>query len=246
MVGVVESTLLAVGTAAGARFAGWLTTGGAIAASVLGAVVLAGTGWAGAGALLTFFATSSALTELRRRVQGGTRSSPRRWVQVLANGGVAAAAAVLVKTGDARAWPAMLASLAAANADTWATEVGRLVGRGPRLVTTLRPVAAGTSGGVTLSGLAASGLGAIVVAAWGPHAVTVGVIGWCAALLDSVIGAVLQARFRCGTCGETVETPTHCGGSATRIAGVSFISNDVVNLLATLIGGVAGYVLVAR
>ena len=245
MTGWVESVLLASAPAAFARSAGWLTTGGALAAVVVGACVLVGAGWPGAGALLTFFVTSSLLTVYRKRVQGGTGARPRRWAQVLANGGVAAAAGLMLTAGDERAWPAMLASLASANADTWATELGRLVGRSPRMVTTLRPVPSGTSGAVTLAGLVASAAGAGLVAAWGPSLLTVTAIGWCGALFDSILGATVQARFRCDSCGETVETSLHCGSPAAQVAGARCVTNDAVNLLATLVAGIAGYLLVA-
>lgn len=245
LVGWDSGVALALAAGACARLTGWLTSGGAVAAVLVGGLVLVGAGWLGAGALLTFFVTSSLMTVLRCRVQGGTRARPRRWEQVLANGGVAGAAAAAMLLGDERAWAAMLASLAAANADTWGTELGRLLGRHPRMATTLRRVPAGTSGAVTLAGLAASAVGAGLVAAWGPSLLAITTIGWCGALLDSLLGATLQARFRCETCGAVVETSTHCDGVARLAAGVAFLSNDAVNLLATLFAGVAGYLLVA-
>ncbi len=245
MVGWVESVLLACASALLARLAGWLTTGAALAATVVGTSVLLGAGWSGAGALLTFFVTSTALTLRARRLMGDSGTRPRRWVQVLANGGVAGVAGIALVMGYERAWPAMLASLAAANADTWATELGRLFGRSPRIVTTLRVAAAGTSGAVTLTGFLAAAAGAGLVAAWGPSPLASATIGWFGALLDSVLGATVQGRFRCTECGAIVETSPHRTVSAAWIGGLPFVSNDVVNMLATLLAGLAGYVLVA-
>ena len=61
-----------------------------------------------------------------------------------------------------------LAALAAVNADTWATEIGGLAKARPWLVTTFKPVAPGTSGGVTWLGLLSALLGAafIVFMGW--------------------------------------------------------------------------------
>ena len=62
---------------------------------------------------------------------------------------------------------AALGALAASAADTWATEIGSLATRPPRSILTLRPVPAGTSGGVNLLGMLAMVAGATFVAAGG-------------------------------------------------------------------------------
>ena len=53
--------------------------------------------------------------------------------------------------------------MATVTADTWATELGVLSTHAPRSITTMRPVAPGTSGGVTLLVLLASALGALLI-----------------------------------------------------------------------------------
>jgi uncharacterized membrane protein len=135
--------------------------------------------------------------------------------------------------------------LAAASADTWATELGLLARNPPRLITTLQPVTAGTSGGVTPEGLAASLGGALVVgAAWTLLSGSRGAIwlaaltGVSASLADSVLGATIQAAYRCATCGAISETPIHrtCDGTGELAKGLGWVTNDVVNGLATLVG----------
>ncbi len=127
-----------------------LTADGAVAATVAGTLALARGGWPAAAALVAFFVTSSALSRFKEgakarrgalaQAKGGTRDA---W-QVLANGGIAAAWLALTgRRGDA----GFLGAVAAAGADTWATELGLLAPRPPRLLTTLRPVPPGTSGG---------------------------------------------------------------------------------------------------
>ena len=161
--------------AAGAvGLAGWrkhaLTLDGAAAATGVGAVTLACGGLPASTALVTFFITSSALSRFKMRekarrgvlaqAKGGRRDA---W-QVLANGGVAAAC---LGSWGARGVPGFLGALAAAGADTWATELGLLARRPPRLITSLRPVQPGTSGGITPEGTLAAIAGAMTVgAAW--------------------------------------------------------------------------------
>jgi uncharacterized protein (TIGR00297 family) len=67
-------------------------------------------------------------------------------------------------------WTGFVAALAAANADTWATELGVLSRKEPRLLTTGQKVEKGTSGAVSgygilaaVAGAAAIGLLALVV-----------------------------------------------------------------------------------
>jgi uncharacterized protein (TIGR00297 family) len=222
----------------------WLSPGGALAALAVGALVAIGTGWAGLALLFAFFLSSTLLTP------GGGR---RRAVQVAANGGVAAAAALLSRTHPT--WGAAFAgALAAAAADTWSTEIGARSRRGPRLITTGRPVPAGTSGGITWLGTAAGAVGAAFVAAAAAllaivepgRVLLVGMGGCAGGLADSLLGATLQARYRCATCGTAAETPRPCCGGRPALArGLRWMTNDTVNLLATVTGAAVAVLPVA-
>lgn len=165
--------LLAAAASAAAWRLRWLTPDGALAAGLLGAVVLLSGGLEWTGALLVFFVSGSAPTRLGRgrKVQPEHRGGGRDAVQVICTGGVAASISLLWGTpwvhGHLRTLlPAAYAgSLAAAASDTWATELGMLSPTRPRLITSWRSVPAGTSGGVTLLGTAAGLAGALGAAA---------------------------------------------------------------------------------
>ncbi len=116
--------------------------------------------------LLAFFLPSVGLSRLGRRRKrelvdigkGGARDA----LQVLANGGVATACAVLFALAHDPRWAwAFAGAYAAATADTWATEIGTLARRAPRSIFTLRPIATGLSGGITLPGTLAEVAGAL-------------------------------------------------------------------------------------
>jgi len=236
-----------------------LSLSGAVAAWAVGFLVYGFGGVALAFPLVAFFATSSLLSRLPRR--GGpavsqTRGSRRDAVQVLANGGVPAALALACALHPQSRLLAMLclAALAAANADTWATEIGSRLSRRPRLVSTWRPVEPGMSGAVSWTGFVASLLGAAVVvaagvAAWPPGtAVLFGrpdmaeslALVWAGLMgsyLDSLLGASVQGIWRCSRCERVTERARHCDAAATRLRGLAWVDNDVVNLLS--IGGAA-------
>lgn len=208
-----------------------------MSAALIGASVLAGAGPRGFALLLVFFVTSSALT------RGGGR---RRAAQVFANGGLAAACALLARWHGALL-PAFAGALAAAAADTWSTEIGARSARPPRLLTTWREVPAGTSGGVTLlgsaggiAGAATIGLAALVLLPIGRSAALWIALGGAAGgVADSLLGATLQARWRCPVCGAVMETRRHgCGAAGSPERGIAWLDNDAVNALATLVGAV--------
>jgi uncharacterized protein (TIGR00297 family) len=222
----------------------WLTPGGTAAAGLVGAAVVAGLGIRGLGVLLAFFVPASLMTRRDGRDPREARGRTAR--QVGANGGVAAVAGLL-------GWGTVAAgAIAAAAADTWATEIGRRSRREPRLITTGRPVPPGTSGGVTALGSMAGAAGALTLG--GVHAVLMGggltagaavaAAGFLGMVADSGAGATFQARFRCPGCGAEYERrDARCHDQLVPSRGVAWLDNDAVNVLATLVGAGGALVL---
>lgn len=251
---------LALGLAAYAR--GALSTSGVVGAVLTGTVLFGWGGWPGATALLLFFVTASLFSKLGKQTKAAleadyAKGSRRDLGQALANAG---AAALFVGLAVARPlepwwWVACLGALATANADTWATELGAFSHRPPRLITTLREVVPGTSGGITPLGLGASSAGALLIGlvAWGrgPWAlVATAAGGLFGSLVDSLLGATLQGIYYCDRCGRETERRVHsCGASTRHRRGWPPLGNDWVNFLATTLGGLlaAGlYLLLVR
>ena len=205
----------------------WLTRRGAAAALAVGAATGWGMGWRGLVLLLAFFVSGSLLTRAAEGRAGGGQRNAR---QVIANGGVAALAAL------AGSWPAFAGAVAAATADTWATEIGSFSRTAPRLITTGEPVPRGVSGGITLLGTAGGVAGAAIIGvlAWllGPRelqlAGVVALAGAAGMFLDSLLGATVQGTFR----DEPVQPRRGC----------AWLDNDAVNLAATLGGAAVGAV----
>lgn len=155
----------------------------------------------------------------------------------------------------------ILAHHATSLADTLASEMGILAARSPVLIT--RPwkkVPAGTNGGITVNGLFWSLVGGVLIGmfyvltdyAMGTMPIKAvatisfgGLCGLLGSLLDSILGALLQATYY-----DTDEKKIyHADGAARRtgknalklICGVNLLTNEQVNLvsiaLTTYIGG---------
>ena len=59
------------------------------------------------------------------------------------------------------------------------------------------------------------------------------ITGSIGSLIDSFIGASVQANFQCSNCKHITEKRVHCSLSSLHISGIYFIDNDMVNLLNT-------------
>jgi len=260
LIQVSSGILIAAAVSYAAYRAGSLNQSGAWGAFLEGVVIFGLGGWPWAILLLAFFVSSSVLTRTFGTRKAGLaekfeKGGQRDIGQVLANGGIAALFAGLhfFFPGASWTWMGFAGSLAAVNADTWATELGVLNPSMPRLVTRLRlQVERGTSGGVSLYGtLAAIGGAALIgllAGLLGPQdgfCVVIGVTilsGFLGAMFDSLLGATVQAIYRCPSCDkETERTPVHsCGEKTARIRGWLWLNNDRVNLACAAIGALTG------
>lgn len=219
------------------------TPGGALAGAITVATfALATPGWHSA---LWPLAALLLLTLAGTRLGGRTKEHfglaedrrGRTAAQVMANLGVAAAAALLLTlfpahtafsehasfasqahlSGSARLLRlALVAALAEAAADTLSSELGQVLGGEPRLLTSFARVPRGTDGAMTVAGTLCGWAAAAIVVAVAGFALSLGLHEvwalWLAAILgglfDSLLGAVCERR--------------------------RWLNNDAVNMLSTL------------
>jgi uncharacterized protein (TIGR00297 family) len=211
-----------------------LTRAGWVHAGVLGTLLLGSLDWPGWWAVVLYLALGSLVTRLgyRRKqeqglaeARGGRRGPENVWGSAAIGAALAlfsvwpTAPVLLLKLGFAASFSAKLG-------DTFGSEIGKRWGRHTVLITTLRPVPPGTEGAISLEGTAASlvgsGLMALLMlelgllsgaASW----LLVTAVGLVATLLESLIGAGLQQRWR-------------------------WLSNELVNALQTAIAAVLAMV----
>src|SRR5689334_657494 len=215
-------TALAItaGFAVLAWFAGGVNFTGALAGSAV-AFIMAVRDLRMFLALLVVFAVTLVATRVgyarKQQLRTAEPAGGRTAAQAMANLGIAA----LVVAVAGKAWPVLaLAALAEAAGDTSSSELGMAFPGNSFpgktwMITTFKPVPAGTDGGISLFGTVAALLGAASVAvaavATGlvpPGQITIIILaGFFGTIVDSLLGAVFERR--------------------------GWLDNDLVNLLST-------------
>jgi uncharacterized protein (TIGR00297 family) len=250
VISVIAVTLIGLAS----RKLGIMDSKGVIAAETVGLSIIVVGGWEFLTILLSFLFIAGILTkykyeEKRKLGVAEEKNGVRGWQNVLANS--AAASFFAVAHGLVPSFKpfsaGFLGAVSTSMADTLATELGLLSHYEPRLITDLkRRVRAGTSGGVTLLGEVASLFGVSIIAfvAWAvgfinPSGVSVVIsllAGFLGCTFDSLLGATVQAKYKCPVCGRETENKIHCGQPSLNVRGNKTVDNNVVNFISTVFG----------
>lgn len=194
------------------------------------------------------------------------KGSRRDFWQAMANAGVASAFAVgaalasWAGRGDLAGLLVcgMVGALATSNGDTWATEIGAFSRVPPRsILPPFARVEPGTSGGITALGTGAALAGAMLIGItfallravgidpepWREAGSAFTVIaaaevgGLAGAMFDSLLGATVQGLYRDEARGRITEKARDATGKPNPLArGLPWMTNDLVNFLASFIG----------
>ena len=184
---------------------------GAISAVLIGTIITASYGLQAFALMAGFFLVGSTVTKLgyAKKAKMGIaqeKGGARGWRNAFANGGIPALLTLfgLLSIGEARVeyLIAYAAAVATAAADTCSSEIGKAYGKRTFLITTLRPVPAGTEGAVSVEGTLGGLFGALFIASLGvltglfdsEVALIVALAGFLGALAESVVGTVAEKR----------------------------------------------------
>ncbi|MFM2061358.1 MAG: hypothetical protein RLZZ507_1028 [Cyanobacteriota bacterium] len=211
-----------------------LTPAGIFHAWLLGVIIWGTLGWPGYLVVVFYFIVGSGVTRIgmaQKEAAGiaekrsGARGPENVWGSALI-AALCAVGVLLVPDLKFLLCLGYVASFSTKLSDTTASEVGKAYGKRTFLITTLQPVARGTEGAVSLEGTLAGVVGSVAIAlvGWGVNFIDILGIVWCviaafiATNLESVIGATLQSKY-------------------------TWLTNELVNILNTLIGAVAAIIL---
>ena len=256
---IILSLILSTALAAFAALKKSLTSGACVLAWVF-AVIIAYCGGITAftGLLFTFAFTIAAgkISKSKREKIESTihkKKGPRDIVQIICNVmcGSICILAYGITSREIFAY-GFFGAMAASLSDSLASELGILAKKDPVNICTMQKTKPGMSGGVTLWGLLCSLIGAMLIAVPAIFKISgiapfiiITVSGFIAALIDSILGGSLQAKYECPVCGLISEKPLHCDEKGKLVKGLSFLNNDGVNLLNNISGAVIAMILSA-
>ncbi|MBO8175733.1 MAG: TIGR00297 family protein [Thermococcus sp.] len=204
---------------------------GSIAAAILGILILQFGGVYPFLALLIFVVMGVLSTKYKysEKLKSGIaqeKSGIRSWKNVLGNG-LAAVIFVIIEhiTRQDFLWAATFSAIATANADTLASEIGKVLGKEPRMITNFKPAKPGANGAISIQGEIFALVGAMAI---GVIAMVITQYKWqifLATLLGGFIGCNIDSIV-----GATLENK-------------GIIDNNGTNFIATLTGGIAGAII---
>jgi len=222
---------------------------GAIAAIVLGSIIFISGEWTWLLPLIVFFFTSSALSKSSKKLKQSfklvnQKGSNRDAWQVFANGGIPLIIAIfnLIFPTEYN-YLFYISTISAANADTWATELGVFNNSMPRMINTFKPAEKGRSGAISLIGTLAAFAGSFVIAVLTLFVIQIELhtiiliafSGLFATFIDSFLGATIQAQFYDEKNMIQTEQEFDAYGKPNNlISGKKWFNNDLVNILAIL------------
>ena len=230
-----------------AYYYGSLSRSGFYGALIMGIIVTLIGSWRFLFPLAAFFILSSLLSKIVKNTSFyQTKGSTRDIVQVYANGGIALLICIFefIQPNTINFF-LFLASVSAAMSDTWATEIGKISKKRPISIINFIPMDHGLSGGITRIGIIGSLLGSSLFGftIWCvipmPSFIVYGIIlcGFVGSIFDSFLGATIQAKYETQT-GEIIESYQE---GTNFISGISWVNNDMVNLMNTAFAPILMY-----
>lgn len=138
-------------------------------------------------------------------------------------------------------------SLAEAFADSMASDIGSLSRKEPWDIFRFKRVPQGISGGVSFIGTLTAVGSSVLVAVISYFEINninasifIAIVGTLGTVIDSLLGSLLQALYRCRICGELTEKRIHHRHPTELVKGNKFITNNMVNLISNILTVVLG------
>jgi len=207
--------------------------------------------------LIMFFISSSLLTKFKEKRHN---QKGRTYKQVLANASAALIFSLmyfLTKQTNTTYLVVACVAIAASNADTWASEIGKLSKKKTVSMVSFKTIDQGESGGISLLGIIVSLLGSVYIAIFSMILLTISdgyhlnifiyssiiaIAGFLGSIVDSYLGILIQEKYKQYNHDKIYEKVEN-RKNYILTSGIKYIDNDMVNLISTLFISTLVYIL---
>lgn len=172
------------------------------------------------------------------------KEKPRTFIQVLINGGLGTLLIILYGIFHQQyLLIASIISLSGNFIDSVSSDVGTLSKKDPYDFIKRKKVPKGISGGISLLGTVAALICSFIIAFATYKSLKLSSIYlllitgliFSQTIVDSLLGSLFQAKYQCVKCKNIIEKNEHCDKKANLIEGISWINNNMVNLISSII-----------
>lgn len=229
-----------------------LTIGGIAVALILDVISAIAFGNLGFIILLLFFGGSIVTDKLKKG--NDNHREERTAIQVLANGSLGIFFAAMHLIIPSKIWFVGFASVfAEAFADTAASGIGSNSAITYDIFK-MKKVDSGVSGGMSILGTISAVVASMSVAFVSALTNQIGyfeifvilISGFAGCVIDSLLGSLIQGKYKCDICGKYTDDRIHCGIHAKKISGFYKINNNTVNFLSTIFSSVMAILLMLK
>ena len=172
------------------------------------------------------------------------KSNKRKLIQIISNVGIGVLSLIIYKFTSNDLYLLIYASVMAEYlADTLASDIGVLSKSEPINILTFKKGERGLSGNISFLGLTSALIGSLLIGTiyyiGMDKSITSFIIiilsGFLGSLIDSILGASIQVKYKCTKCKKITERKEHCGKKTNYYKGIKWIDNNLVNLLSNAI-----------
>lgn len=194
--------------------------------------------------LLTYFTIFFVAILKKRNGKRESISRPRGFLQILINGGLGTLFIILF--GISKKPEFMIISVVAIGGcfvDSLSSDIGVLSSKAPIDIIKFKPIDNGLSGGVSVLGTTSAFVASLLIAIYTKcffetpisTSIFICALVFFQTVLDSILGSVFQAKYKCTACGKITETHCCCDMKTEHYSGIMFVNNNMVNILTSLI-----------
>lgn len=180
---------------------------------------------------------------LRKKLNKRKNKDSRKFLQILINGGLGTLFVILYGVfKDINLLIISIISVSGCFIDSVSSDIGTLSKNNPYDIFKHKKIEKGISGGMSILGTASALLCSIIISLSLylvlnlriSDLIIITILIFSQTIIDSLLGSCMQAKYKCIKCGKINEKSKCCDKESKQISGISWINNNMVNLISSI------------